>query len=66
VESTIIKLHLPHNYILRHPMLYRFMVATHYGYIVLKMLGTNVAISIPSYFLEALVAIEKLHAIINH
>jgi hypothetical protein len=60
VEFTVVELHLPYNANLGRHMLYRFMVVTQYGHLVLKMLGPNNVITIPSNRLEALVAVEKI------
>jgi hypothetical protein len=54
MEFTVAKLNLSYNTINGCPMLYRFMVATHYGYMVLKMLGPNDRIYVPFDYLEAM------------
>jgi hypothetical protein len=41
VLFDIAEVTLPFNAILGRPALYQFMVVTHYGYLVLKMLSTN-------------------------
>jgi hypothetical protein len=46
-------------------MLYKFMVAAHYRYLVLKILRPNGIINVPYNRLEVLAAMVKLYAIIK-
>jgi hypothetical protein len=52
---------LPYNAILGYPALARFMVATHHGFNVLKILGTNGTITVRCNEKDALRSVEHVY-----
>jgi hypothetical protein len=63
VLFDIMEDNLPFNAILGRPALYQFMVVTHYGYLVLKMLASNDIIKIRGDRTSWVSALEKLQAL---
>jgi hypothetical protein len=57
-----VEVNLPFNAIIGRPALYRFMVAAHYGYLVLKMSSLARVLTVQGDRTAAVVVVEKLHA----
>jgi hypothetical protein len=63
VQFDIAEVNLPFNAIIGRPALYRFMVITHYGYLVLKMSSPAGVLIVQGDCPTTLAAVEKLHAL---
>jgi hypothetical protein len=61
LDFDIAYIALPYNVILGYPALARFMVATHHGFNVLKILGTNGTITVRCNEKDALRSIEHVY-----
>jgi hypothetical protein len=65
VQFDVAEVNLPFNAIIGRPALYRFMAIAHYGYLVLKMPSPAGVLTVRGDRAAALVAVEKLHALVT-
>jgi hypothetical protein len=63
VQFDVAEVNLPFNAIIGRPILYRFIVIAHYGYLVLKMLSPAGVLTMRGDRAAAVTAVEKLHAL---
>ena len=61
VVFDVVDLPLPYNGILRRPTLAKFMVASHYAYNALKILGPLGVVTIPSDEKNAIICVDKMY-----
>ena len=61
IVFDVAKIPLPYNGILGRPALAKFMVASHYAYNTLKMLGPVTIITVPSDKKDALICADQLY-----
>ena len=61
IVFDVVDLPLPYNAILGCPALAKFMVASHYAYNALKMLGPLGVITIPSNEKDAIICVDKMY-----
>jgi hypothetical protein len=59
----IAEVNLPFNVVLGRPVMYQFMIVTHYGYLVMKMSSPNNVIKIHSDHTASIFALEKVQAL---
>ena len=62
VVFDVVEVPLPYNATLRRPALARFMVATHYAYLTMKMPGPAGPISVPAKTDSAVSCVEQLYS----
>ncbi|XP_066163695.1 uncharacterized protein [Oryza sativa Japonica Group] len=58
IDFYVVDLNLPYNAVLDRPALVKFMAATHYAYLQMKMLGPNGPITVSSDVKVALTCVE--------
>ena len=61
IVFDVVKTPIPYNGILGHPALEKFMVASHYAYNSLKMLGPMGVISINYDKKDAVICVDKMY-----
>jgi hypothetical protein len=64
VQFNVAEVNLPFNAIIGRPAVYRFMTIAHYGYLVLNMSSPAGVLTVRGDRAAALVAVEKLHALV--